>query len=729
MKCHNCNEIFKNDDGSTLVFESLDPFVQKRRAALQPFIENIALILNELQSFTPFVHQIEEDEYRSQFVERSQEYLDQSKLLIELLSTVDFRSDFVITDEFSIHLEKLTTAYKLLFEITKHIISLSPTPTWITLHTAFVASVKLSFQSYLEVVDVLQADDFIQAQNLMQQITRGLDEAGQVIEEIREVVIPGKTLRYGQASNLSEAIAMVANEEMDIVSWQRKGWNYFKDILHRDITEIPQEHGFNLAILAIITESFNSSVLLKERASAIAGLLRSANVIDPISLQAATNQVDADIVHAARLLFDIGLQGIATNFSKLYPQQKFNIAIHAYQRMSEGSFNHLLNIILFSERLIEGIKPNYDDISKMNFGPKVRRTKPKNAKGIADSSNPIIAGLADSLVMYVRHADAHCDFYVKSDKVIINERDRYTKQIVATHEYTEQEFTELIQELLEAVFAIMVGIMIFRVEHFEDYLTIDPESLLEYERAELCKYIFATKGIIVESIEQVTTSQNKKTNLVIRAFLVEGATLSPTVLVVPYAATFTTFSNVNFIITELYENENLLGTITVPSSHFQKYGNSSRLKELTVLDLTYNLLTRYTDPPNLLNNDVMDVNVYHWKFLKAAILYLHHILMDCYNIVDPEVKPTPEQLKSLNQELTLLQNIVVTNSPPEEYHSQYTYLLQAISIGKEFIWLRQLSARPKNKNSKDFKAVLGRAEPIRKNLLDFVILKETEKAP
>lgn len=727
MACSNCGEPFTNDDGTVFVSEILDPIVSQRRSLLKPLQEMRNSILTELQGIAPMLSELAENDYRLKFIEYSREYVDRAEDLRQLLSTTDFHSNSIISDGFSTQINILENYYKLLFEIAKGILTLSPPQTWRTLHKAFLTSTKKSFQSYLDIIDVLQVEDFAHAQDLMSKINDQLKKAGQAMEEIRGIATAGKKLRYGQASNLPEAIATLADEDTDISSWQNKGWNYFKDIFSRNISEIPQEYGFHFAMCAIVAESFNSPSLLKSRASAISNLLRQADVSSRALLQAVTSQVDADVLHASRLLFDIGLQFLVTDFSRLHPQQKFNMAIHAYQRMSEGSFKHLLNILLFSERLVEGENPNYGDISRRNFGPKVKRHNSRNPKSIADSSDPIIAKLADDLVMYVRHADAHCDFRAQEDKIIVNERDHRTKTITTIHEYSEEEFFELIQRLLEAVFAIMVGILNFQIEHYEDYLTVDSSLLFDYEKFELCKNIFAVKGIVVDSMELVPT-ESINPDLKIYASLSERGSLTPFIFGPPFAATVATFPDVRFLVTELHNNNEYLGTLTVPSSHFQRYHGSQRHKQLVVLDLTYKLLTKYADPSNLFNIEMPEDELYYWYLFKGAILYLNHILVDCYKIVKTEVSPTREQVKSLDQELTTLQNILVANPPPKSYHLQYSHIMQAARIGKQFIRARQLFMRPKAKRKpKDFKAILGRAEPIRRDLLDFVIAKEKEK--
>jgi hypothetical protein len=97
--------------------------------------------------------------------------------------------------------------------------------------------------------------------------------------------------------------------------------------------------------------------------------------------------------------------------------------------------------------------------------------------------------------------------------------------------------------------------------------------------------------------------------------------------------------------------------------------------------------------------------------------------------VSPEVIPAFESIKALEQELTVLQNILVANRPPSaKYQLHYTHVGEATTIGKQFVRARQLSMRSKgDKKSKDFRSILGEAEPLRKNLLDFVIHMEQIK--
>ncbi len=729
-KCNSCGTPLTNDDGSPFVLESVDPVVKTRREALSELTEMRDNMLNELKHITPSRPILDEEEYRLLFTGFTEQVTDGIEAIRDLLSSISFVDSDVTTDEFRLNILQLKTDYTSLFETTKNILGLTPPSTWTTLHNALSSTVKQAFRSYLHIFDVLLTEDFNQAQELMSHINNLLDEAGHTLESLSTIVVAGKSLRYGQTLNLSEAIASQAYEDVDISSWQEKGWNYFKDLFSRDIKEMPHGAGFQLAICAIIVESFNSPSLLKERSKVISDLFRRADTTDCLSLKAITTQLEDDVLHASRLLFDIGLQFLATDFSKLHSQQKFNIAIHAYQRMSEGAFKHLLTILLFCERLNEGANPNYYEISKTGFGPKVRRYRPRQPKSLADSSEPLIAELADDLVMYVRHADAHCDFRSQAGKIIIYERDHRTKQVIATHQYTEDEFVELIQKLLEAVFAILIGILVFQLEFYEDYLPANEDQLFDYEKSELCKYIFATQGIIVDTIEQMTTSDRTKPHLKIQVSLKEGVALSPNILGPPYAATVTIFPETTHLITELHDGSgNLMGKLTVPASHFQKFSGSDRAKQLVVLELAYKLLTKYADPPDLFNLEMTKDEIYYWHFLKGCIIYLNHILVDCYKIVSPEVIPAVEPIKALEQELTILQNILVTNkSPSAKYQSSHTQMVQATRIGKQFVRARRLAMRSKGgKKSKDFRSILGKAESLRENLLDFVIHTEQVK--
>lgn len=509
ITCHACKNPLTDDEGDLFIDKPVDPIVQRRRQALAPLFTMQEKMLNsEIQTESVEVDP-EEEEYRLEFIRLSETFTQQTDKLRRCLTSIDFRGRAIDTMDFKAQIVDLQNQYNTLFQLTKQILSTSSPATWNTLHESFRECVEDVFKGYLSLLDTLYVEDLKDAGNLTRIVTSQWDNAGHKLLVLTSIVMAGKQLRYGKVESLPEAIADENNGEMSMLEWAEKGWFYFADLFVRDREELPEEHGLSLAIFATLAESFDSPYLFRSRAASILDLLRRADAMRRDSLKYVTDDLQDDFSHARALLFDIGQQIIATDFTKLQPRQEFKMALRTYHTLSEGVFKHLLTILIFCELLIEGDSPDYDEISRRSFGSRVKRHKPGKPKSLADSSDPIIAALADDLVMYIRHADAHYDFRFEQDRVIVFERHHGNRKILDTHDYTQEEFVTLANKLFEAVCAMLLGILCLQIELHEIYSLIDETSLLREEKYEFSKFLFATNGVIVEGIEQETSTQNE----------------------------------------------------------------------------------------------------------------------------------------------------------------------------------------------------------------------------
>jgi hypothetical protein len=176
-------------------------------------------------------------------------------------------------------------------------------------------------------------------------------------------------------------------------------------------------------------------------------------------------------------------------------------------------------------------------------------------------------------------------------------------------------------------------------------------------------------------------------------------------------------------------NNDATGTLTVPATHFQKYPGLGRAGELVLLELRYNSLTRYVDPSNLFYPELSEEEVYHRHFLKPVSVYLTHILQDCFQAARTESRPSPNLLKTLDQELKSLQRILASNKPPQRLKYYHAIAVRAISIANDFARECRLSMRRKARSkTKNLEAILQEAIPLSIELLEFLGQVEQEKA-
>lgn len=719
-QCHKCGKNFTNDNDTPFVAEDVDPIVAKRRQAIMPLTDMRFSTLDKLGRLSLGGIQLNNDDYLNEIGDVLSDFSDQTESIRYQINSMDFSEEGIESDDFHARITSIQTNYESLFEATKRIWLLSPPPTWETHHRAIATGSKKGIECYLDFLELLTVNDFSEAQTGISETNQKLAEASDILNEKHAIIFAGKTLRHNLTETIDEAIASLALEETGIVSWQKQGWSYFENVFRRKINVLPSEQGFTLALYAIIAESFDNPPQFLARVDAIADMLRQADAIDRVALVGITNQFSADYLHAARLLFNVGRQLLATDFSQLHSQQVFDIAIHAYQRMSEGTFKHLLNLLLFAEDLIDGNTPNYDDISKRNFGGKVRRYKSTKPKGIADFNNPNVADIADDLVMYVRHADAHCDFDLQQDKLLVQQRDHRTKAIIATHTYTDEQFTTLIQQLLEAVSAIMVGILCFRIEQFEQYLPMHSNDLFDYEKMELGKCVFATYGIIVEAINLVDTANIPKQNLQIRAKLVENLVSSPSILLPPLASIAELFPNTIFIEVNLQTSDRE-GTITVPTKQIKAKEGTERQKQLRVMGLTYQVINSFANPSELLLGEASQADFYFNYVLNGGSVYLAQIIRELLGFISADVPPSKEVARMLKQDLVELRK-ATTHNPPNEYLEQHTKLQEAVKLAigglRPFeLWIRSGNVKYKTR----FENLVQRPLVLTQEILEYVI--------
>lgn len=720
VECSGCGADLTNDDGKR-PSRIPDPIVEARREALRGLVKMRDRMRKELDE-PPVDSAISssatsEEAYRRRYLDFSERFLEQTTNLRNLFSSIEFTEKALRTRDLHSEIELLRETYSDLLETTKGVLSLRPHPAWATFHEKTAPAMEKALRGYLALIDVLLARSIEEACDLMAEVNNRFGEAGRVVEETK-VVLAGKGLRCDQTSSVPTAIASLVTEGLDLPALCDLGWQYFGALFRRDTQDIPRENGFILAIWAVIAESFDDPRLLKQRAGAVMDLCRQADKADRTSLKETANCVEEDILHASRLLVNTGLRFAATDFSRLRPEQIFDMGIHAYQRLSEGAFKNLLTILLFCEELTVSKAPDYDKISRKGFTKKVRDLK--------GSSSPLLAGLGDDLVMYIRHADAHCDFSVKTDKVIVHEREWPSLKMLASHQYTEDEFAELIQRLLEAVFAIFVGIRSFQIKLHEEYLSTDTEVLSDYEKSELIKYFFAAKGIIVHSIQKRDYSSGRP-GVEVLARLAEGIHLTPEALLTPMKILSDSFSDADLLIVELCDaNNRVMGTLTVPGSHFQKYPGAGRRGELVLLELRYRTLTQYADPRDLFCPNLSKVEVYEKHFLKPTCVYLMRILTDCLEMARIRDEPSLDSLMTLGREIKLLQRMLASNDPPRSHRHLHTTAMRAILVAHQFTRECQLSIRRKGGGeTKDLETILRRAAPLSMELLQF--LKQTDE--
>lgn len=724
-ECQSCHELLPNVDGPTL--GEIDPIVLERRRALDELLqlrESMQLAIEGIiQSVAP---SSEEEQFHS-LGEFLQEFQDRTKSLREIYLSTDFSADALETNDFETHVHEIEQRYHELFDLTRSICEITPLPTLATLYSACEANTRLAFRCYLDLITVLVSENYSQAQSLVETISRDLHEAGDSLQKMTNIAMAGLRMRTGLASTPSEAIALVASEDNTLSSWQEKGWMYFADVFDRSRDQLSPEHGFQLAVWAVAAESFNDPSLFRNRVAAIAGLLRRANCANQSKLLSATSDLQNDILHASRLGFNVAQQIIATDFSRLHIPQLFDIAVHIYQRFSEGTFKNLLTVLLFAERLTEGGSPDYDEIKRRNFGPKVKRLKPSQPKSLADSSVPLIADFVDDLEMYVRHADAHCDFELKQDRILVNERDHQTKRIVAIHEYGMEEFITLIRRLMEAVSSILIGIICFQIEHHEDYLTADSDACFDYEKLEYFKYIFAAKGIVVESIDQTTAGDREELSILITAYLATAEKLTLNSLVPPLGALAVSFPDAIWLSAEFQDCSRAhLGKLDVPVKSWRFPGNDSeRGRQLRLLELSYKILTQWADPTEMFADYDTAEQTYFRYILKALTLYLMQILSECATLSVQSTPPTRGTIQALNRETMIIQKIVSAFASPGKFAPHDSRLKELAALTKDSIRELDLMSRRRSQRGKErLDGILAESARTGSDLLTFIIGQE-----
>ncbi len=705
--------------------DNLDPKVVRRREALTSLrdLRDAMLEAVERQKILEGLvdPDIDEDIFRQRYLQISHEFQEQMDNLRRSWAVVDFGDDSIGTDAFVTQIATVVSGYQKLFAAYERLAALKLHPTWTTLYDKTLAGVDLALRGYLGLVDAAMASNALEAGEIGARVEDILARAGRALKGL-ELVFAGKRLRYDGVSGLPAAIASLAVEGIGLVQLRRLGWDYFEDVFERPVKELPEENGFILAIWSIVAESLDNPRVLKDRVRAVTDLFRSAFLVDPPSLKSVVVSLEDDISHGSRLVANIGLQFIATDFARLHVPLLFDMLLNAYQRLSEGAFKSLLTIVLFCEELASGRSPDYDALSKKGFTKKTELLK--------ESLRPAIAGLADDLLLYVRHADAHCDFRFQENTVLINERDNRTKALIATHEYTLERFERLVLRLFETVLAISIGIRCFQIEQYEDRFPSDNQTPFTYEKIELFKYLFATSGIVVVSIDLVDQT-GSGIALFIKANLLSGLVLKSETLLVLMKTLAEAFPEARLLETRLADEDGqLLGVTTIPTSHFERYDGPGRHGELVLLDLRYRTLTEYAQPRSLFDpSGLTEEQAYFWCFFKSICTYETNILLDCISLQRTPAERTAAAVRALHRELVEVQRILLSEPAPSNLAPYHALASRAVSSALRYVRGLQLTLRRKTNVSEDeLNVMMTHATALNAELLEFVTSREGEEA-
>ncbi len=708
-KCIGCGDPLLDSDQSPHMPLETDPLVEVRRTAVQDLINMRTRMIYSLGQDRGVAKHPSVDDYPKLISTYLGELNEKAESLRSTLSSTDFRSGAVITDVFKSQLISIIEQYEKFYEITEEILSIEPPPTWAYLNLVIRQSIQLYFQGYLDIINAIIGDSFAHAQELLNALAGQFTQAGDKLNTAWYIVKPGKQLLFGQSGNLLESIALTSVEIESFKSFEKGGWYYFAPVFKRPVNELPSECGVQLGICAIVSESCQRSLLLRNRVGVITDLLRRANKANPTALKSAWRNIEGDIRHATRLMILEGQQYTATDFSKISLAAALNMAIHTYQRLSEGAFKNLINVLLYSERIIEGTNPIYDDISKKGFGPKVDGVRKKtksgiqvNFRGIVDSSEPLIATLANDLEMHIRHADAHCDFDVQGERVHVHHRDHVTKNLIKTYHYTEREFIELTETLKEAVFAILIGILCFQIEFFEDFISTNFAAYSEEEKIEACKFTFALKGIVITTLTLQDDPITRKPIISLRGILVTENYLPVGLAGVICHTVTQAFPQANAIAAEFFDSASkLLGTLNVPTSHFQRTIGPSRVNQFRLIDAIFRLYSKYASPPELLGTTFSEDEIYRDQFLKPITAYLSEILGECVAYAQQTDNIQAKEIKQLDLELTTLRQILTSNPPTETYEQDFLSLIDIVQWGCAFSRSSKISLKADRRTRKN----------------------------
>lgn len=702
--CPNCGETLSLDD--SLQEETGDPIVRQRREWLQPLYEMRSLMLEQIEEAQDVVRIADEEESRTFIVQALNVIKKRTTTMHEYLSTTDFSTEGLQSRDSAQLRDEVREHYQMLFDETLALYQTVPHSTWLSFYDSLKAGALTYMHALLGVLDILGAESFSDAKSLMMSVQKRLDEAGEKISELSAIVSAGKKLRYGTTIDIAETLSSFAAEHADPLAIAQMGSKYFSNLLSVNVKEVAPEDGLTLTVMAIVGESLERPGLLKDRAKALTNLFRQAHQVKGKSVQAASEQAKVDIRQTTRFLMDIGVQYAAIDFGQLHTPQRFNLALDTYQRLAEGSFKHLLTFILFCERLTRGMAPSYEDISLESFGNNVRY----GANSLANCPNPVLAGIADDLILYIRHADAHCDFLVEADKVIIYERDyRPPRQVIESHEYTEDEFTDLVSKLFEAVFAMLIAVLVFQIEHRDDYslLESDVNKLLADEKVEACKWYLAINGILTNSFFLTDDSF-----ISIQARAIDGITLTTKQLVPSLVAIACSFPTVDAIRLEVVDHGRVIGTIAVPATKFRPSQTYGRAGQLRYVEVAFRIVSNYVDNPRVIGVTLnTSEEIYCQYFLKWMIMYIYMIFHELFTARHQlSDLLTRKKLRGLSVELTLIQNLLVTYQPPQRQRNHHTLAINNVQEVMARVRELDLLLRPKSVSEKKLHDVAERLE-------------------
>lgn len=584
------------------------------------------------------------------------------------------------------------------------------------LHSDLLSCARTFVRSAVLLLDVLVAPTPEDADREMDRVRITIDSANSALWNNGPIILAGKELRYGCNRDVPDVIAEQAATVPTINDWLQSGLHYFHDAFVRDSTEVFNGGGLLLAGMAVLAESFDDPSKIRATSSVVAEVMRDADTTDRPLLLGAMRRINDDIIAAFRHIYNVALEVQSMDMSMLMPHQRLGPWLRVYHRLAESGFNTLLSTLLYCERIVDHSSPDYDEISKRNFGVKIN----KNNKGIAASTYPKIVALADDLLMFLRHADAHCDFRTEEGKVIVNER-RPDKSIIKQHEFSEGEFIQATQRLLEAVLGVATGILIFEIENHETYLIDDRDTLLDCERAEVWKLFFAVQGIVAENIDHVP-AKGKRHDLSITVRFAKGTTQNIGGIVTALIPVASLYPRANNMIVRLTDGRSaLVGIAKVPTRLLVEYGrveNTSTIKRLALASMMYRILSTHSHPVGLFMETASADRLW-WKLLMPFVMRcINKAIIEGYYKL--EWRTRARMLKDINplqKESEAVGMVLKACDVPQKFKREHSLAVEVVNGGLRFAReVRRISR--KKRGTPDMDELKQHLEPTRQAIIE-----------
>ena len=659
-RCRTCGADLSVGEGPA---EAEDPCVAARSVALAGLAAEMSSLTDELRQLGKTRGSAvisDEHAYLQAHVQCIERVVDAGAHLRVLLEATDLSADSVSAPGFQQPLELLRRAFGDLASAVAGGLTLSAHPAWSVWHEHWTGTVLELWECYAATIGAATAPDPATAVEAMALLTARFDE---LVQSLRwsPVVFAGKRLRYGQATDMPALFAQMASEGMSLGVLADTGREYFRSALLRDTSELPAAHALTLGVFAILAESTTDQHRLLRQARAVAGALRRADSQHRAAMLSVVPELEVDLVRADQVLAEVS-ELAGASLMCLSPQAAGGQALHIYQRLAEGCFKSLLNILLYAVRLGKGRAPDYARISRQKFGDKVNELRQHRWHDLSD--------VADGLEMSLRHADAHCRYTLCGNTVHVEEVDERTGAVIGVHSYRIEELVVLIQRLFETVLSMQVGIRLFQTEQFEIYTPPRRGQEGDTTSWQTAKLLCAVYGILVQTADP-GPSCARAGRLEVVASLAPGLGLTPERLLIPISSLCRAAPDAIELHLLLVPSDGGTGpslNLSLPTTYYHRRPHSQRALELGLLELRYRTMSLYASPPQALWGDRSSAEmVYLADFLKPVAVYLLALLGDCRELADDAAAWDMTRRSQLAAEALLLQRMLASNPAPATY--------------------------------------------------------------